>query len=348
MTLTTNPMLGKYTHMTLRGIALSEAQAQEVIFRTDRFLASYDAYAGGNNHTWNARAREIMGVQQLINSPSPENDALLERLGARLGNLKLNCLHNDWASSNHLGGPYGWCKPSGELSYFDLIRTDYSFEELYEDFTKIAAAFPFLDMRAFFLDSESAPSFSIVVKDGSAEAVEPSQEDLLLGTKPSEAQLKHPSTWLGKEQGLPESWIQKLGERIQPVLQALETEAACPEARTPVPAGSRVKYLQMEGIVIEDKGGPTLLVVCEGALARWRWEFEGKTCEVVAAPVAVDEERPLPPGTRIAYADMEATVVEDEGCSSLVVLYEGQIVRWRWTFEDETCRILSTPSPQPA
>lgn len=52
------------------------------------------------------------------------------------------------------------------------------------------------------------------------------------------------------------------------------------------------------------------------------------------------ERKPLPPGTRISYADMEAVVVEDHGGSSLVVIAEGCHVRWYWTFDGETCIVL--------
>lgn len=52
------------------------------------------------------------------------------------------------------------------------------------------------------------------------------------------------------------------------------------------------------------------------------------------------ERKPLPPGTRISYADMEAVVVEDHGGSSLTVDAEGCRVRWYWTFDGETCIVL--------
>lgn len=52
------------------------------------------------------------------------------------------------------------------------------------------------------------------------------------------------------------------------------------------------------------------------------------------------ERKPLAPGTRISYADMEAVVVEDHGGSTLIVLTEGCHVRWYWTFDGESCIVL--------
>jgi hypothetical protein len=50
------------------------------------------------------------------------------------------------------------------------------------------------------------------------------------------------------------------------------------------------------------------------------------------------ERAPLPPGTRISYAGINAVVVEDHGGSTLIVDAEdGYRVRWYWTFDGESC-----------
>lgn len=52
---------------------------------------------------------------------------------------------------------------------------------------------------------------------------------------------------------------------------------------------------------------------------------------------------PLPPGTIIEYMGEEATVLEDKGGDSLVVECYGDRQKWRWTFEDVSCSVVSMP-----
>lgn len=64
-------------------------------------------------------------------------------------------------------------------------------------------------------------------------------------------------------------------------------------------------------------------------------------------PIAGSDRPPLPEGTRISYADMEATVVEDHGGNRLTVDCEGERVRWYWTFDGETCVVLPQAKASP-
>jgi len=67
----------------------------------------------------------------------------------------------------------------------------------------------------------------------------------------------------------------------------------------------------------------------------------------VEQPVAGSNRPPLPEGTRISYADMEATVVEDHGGNRLTVDCDGERVRWYWTFDGETCVVLPQAKASP-
>jgi hypothetical protein len=52
------------------------------------------------------------------------------------------------------------------------------------------------------------------------------------------------------------------------------------------------------------------------------------------------ERAPLPPGTRISFADIEGVVIDDQGGATLIVSAEGYRAKWYWTFEGESCIIL--------
>ncbi len=51
----------------------------------------------------------------------------------------------------------------------------------------------------------------------------------------------------------------------------------------------------------------------------------------------------LPPGTVIEYMGEEATVLEDNGGDCLTVQCYGDRQKWRWTFEDVSCTVVSMP-----
>jgi hypothetical protein len=44
------------------------------------------------------------------------------------------------------------------------------------------------------------------------------------------------------------------------------------------------------------------------------------------------------------FSDMVATVVSDLGGPTLNVQFEGELVRWAWHLDGETCRVLRLPS----
>lgn len=52
----------------------------------------------------------------------------------------------------------------------------------------------------------------------------------------------------------------------------------------PLPPGSIIKYAGFEATVIEDDGGPELVVECDGETQVWKWAMEDLKCEVVSIP----------------------------------------------------------------
>lgn len=61
--------------------------------------------------------------------------------------------------------------------------------------------------------------------------------------------------------------------------------------REPLPYGTTIRYHSAVAVVIDDHGGDTLEVECEGFRQRWRWEFEGVKCTVVEKQEAGNGKR---------------------------------------------------------
>ena len=55
----------------------------------------------------------------------------------------------------------------------------------------------------------------------------------------------------------------------------------------PLSVGTEIDYRGQRAIVVDDKGGPTLVVDCEGSTQEWLWNFEGYECSVVDKAGAV-------------------------------------------------------------
>lgn len=53
------------------------------------------------------------------------------------------------------------------------------------------------------------------------------------------------------------------------------------------------------------------------------------------------DRQALAKGTPVEFSGMLATVIEDHGGDTLIVDCEGEAVKWRWTLDGETCKILT-------
>lgn len=54
-------------------------------------------------------------------------------------------------------------------------------------------------------------------------------------------------------------------------------------------------------------------------------------------------QRPLPPGSIIDFCGETATVICDQGGSTISVLADGFRQNWYWIFEGTTCTVISVP-----
>ena len=51
--------------------------------------------------------------------------------------------------------------------------------------------------------------------------------------------------------------------------------------RTPLPPGTKIRFLGTDATVTEDDGGDDLLVMADGISQCWDWEMDGIECEVI-------------------------------------------------------------------
>lgn len=155
-----NIELPKWPQALIWGKTVSEAQAKDIIRRTDYFLTSTSDYTGGNNRDWNKQVRKLMGVTHF--------NEVLERIFGKegciekfthetelrklLGWLDIDYLKNDWASSAFVYGPLGWCHPSGKIHFTDSIGKWPTTEEVLQELNTLHAAFPYLDLTCTLID----------------------------------------------------------------------------------------------------------------------------------------------------------------------------------------------------
>lgn len=152
----------KWPRLLVVGQPVTEEQADEILIRTQewRMLFSNDrawlrtvadvAAEFGRPHEPERRASHDDYLAELSNHWS-----LMEAWHKRLGILNLAYLDNDQVMSAWIGGPHGWCDWSGAIgcSTYNIGKWP-STEEVTEDWTAIAAAFPYLDLTAQLLEEE--------------------------------------------------------------------------------------------------------------------------------------------------------------------------------------------------
>lgn len=215
-----NISLPKWPQMIVTGKSVTIEQAKDIIFRTDSFLISTSKYEGGNNKQFNQSYREVSGLNKLDGKWD-----ILQKLKEELGCVETTYVTNDWASCCFIFGPHGWCHPNGKIKYIDNVGKWPSPEELIEDWTKLATAFPYLDLNVTLMSGESSeddiqPVFNIRVVNGTVTIEEPNlsvHENTCLKRDFSQFSLDR------KEQGLPLDWILEFAAKVNNTITRLLT-----------------------------------------------------------------------------------------------------------------------------
>ncbi len=198
--------LPKWPQMRVVGDKVTQEQAKEIIFRTDRFLTESSKYAGGNNHNFNELYRKRSGLASLDEQDWEADSVIREKLGV----ISTSYVDNSWASCAFIYGAHGWCDPQGRIFYQDNVGKWPSAEELIADWKAIAEAFPFLNLHAMFMSGEECEEtefvFGIRVQNGTVEVYD--KEDPEVTRKWSQMQADRGArVFMGGENGLPTGWV---------------------------------------------------------------------------------------------------------------------------------------------
>lgn len=172
-----NKSLPKWPGLLVIGKPVTKEQAMEIVLRTDRLDFSC------NDREWSKQLNKI--VYNVESTGRSINDAIKEQLGITdwneqfeyqvkqknlLNPLELDYLQNSQIASSWIGGAHGWCSWGGNIG------------EVFNEWTIIAEAFPFLDIRSQLLncevsgvDVEPMAVVEFVIKAGKVTMVEPQE-----------------------------------------------------------------------------------------------------------------------------------------------------------------------------
>lgn len=176
------PALPKWPALLVAGEPVTADQAAEILVRT------CPSYLFANDKAWLREVKSTLGI------PSPGDDRETARYGSMeweaekfawraLGHIgDLNHLHNNRIVSTWIGGSYGWCDWDGTIGCANYnIGKWPSVEEVRDDWAKIAAAFPYLQLRAQLMSGETCeedaiPLIEYTVARGEVQVSEPAAQ----------------------------------------------------------------------------------------------------------------------------------------------------------------------------
>lgn len=155
----------KWPRLLVVGQPVTPEQADDILIRTNRW-----GWISTNDRQWeqiiDIVAFQITGRPMRPNSQwlttaaerTEANRTYHEKTRAweeRHGILRLNYLSNAQIASAWIGGPHGWCDWNGQIGCdnYNLGKWP-SDDDITEDWTAIAEAFPYLDLTAQCLEDE--------------------------------------------------------------------------------------------------------------------------------------------------------------------------------------------------
>lgn len=159
--------LGKWPRLLVAGDPVTEEQANEIILRTT------DWWLNTNDVAWDRTVRALVGLVD------PAGPMTLRGRPVWLGvhSLNLHYLANHRIASTWVGGPHGWCDWDGTIgcATYNLGKWP-DRAAVTEEWRMVAAAFPFLRLRAQLVPDEGEAGRAAAewrVTDGVAEVCEP-------------------------------------------------------------------------------------------------------------------------------------------------------------------------------
>jgi hypothetical protein len=183
-----NRGLPKWPQMVVTGERVDMKQAKEIIRRTDSF---FTCGYGGNDQDFDAEIANLLKIPH-VNTYGDKKNPYAQHEGesfhdfwercdkwkADWGCLETQYVRNSWISSSFVGGPSGWCHPTGRIGHVDNVGKWPSCEDVRDDWKIIAEAFPFLKVGVTLHSGESCedgiePVCSLMVEAGTVIPVNP-------------------------------------------------------------------------------------------------------------------------------------------------------------------------------
>lgn len=218
--------LPKWPQMLVSGVQVTPEQAFDIILRTDRFLTDPDGYSNNREFSkWYKAESNLVALLKTRKYPEGHeyqttNWEKYHQLQESIKFVVTEYVHNDWAASCYIGGPHGWCSPAGVISYADNVGKWPNIREVYDDWVKIAEAFPFVDAHVTLMSGESCeddthpPVINFRVKGGAVEVQAPDVSvHTNIGTRKVDDFINHIKH--GVETGLPTLWYLKAAKIVR-------------------------------------------------------------------------------------------------------------------------------------
>lgn len=230
--------LPKWPQALITGPDVTIEQAKEIILRTDQFIISTCYCNSANNTRWGERMFKALGYDQLRAIPYGSLNRFLisDKVKKKFKFLDLSYIHNTWAASCFVYGPYGFCSPEGKIEFLDNVGKWPNVSEIHADLIMIAESFPFLELwctlQDYVYDDKyneigKTPLVTFHIKDGVMEGIYKGTLEPFEGKKQQRGD-NEMSDYFKKqrddprhEQGLSDEWILELASKTKPFINRL-------------------------------------------------------------------------------------------------------------------------------
>lgn len=246
------PGLPKWPGAFVTGKSVTPEQAKDIIFRTDTSVGYPSDYMGGNDRRFQERCIAQFGWKPLLDAEGKwfelhkiadqaEKEAAIELLcptkygfdnlwdvrnkwQEEMGMVATEYVHNSFLSSAYIGGPHGWCSPSGNIHSDGHNYGKWpGVETIVDDWAALVTAFPYIDVVCSLFSHEACqeerqPVCTIVIRDGKVVVCAP---DLTMHDRNVEpvkefdmgGLLQIMSGDYSYERGWPTGWVEEFGAK---------------------------------------------------------------------------------------------------------------------------------------
>lgn len=169
--------LPKWPALVVVGDPVTPDQAEEIIIRTE---GCFGWGFGCNDHEWECIVAEIMGATHVRAYPHIDSADMLA-FQKKVRWIELEYLRNSRVMSSYVGGPHGWVNWDGNVFTNTYNIGKYpEVSTVYKEWTKIAKAFPYLNLRSQLFSGETCevgirPIVEYQVKNGKVRLTDPKE-----------------------------------------------------------------------------------------------------------------------------------------------------------------------------